>query len=106
MALTFTFVSNVPPTGNRGAKGKVYDVTLDASYLTGGWPITAANFGLNAIGFVYVPGIKSGYGFSWDMTNSKIMAYKDTASANAFTQCSASEGALSGLVLRCMAGGY
>jgi hypothetical protein len=92
---------------NPGIKGKEYLVTLDATYVTaGGWPITAANFGLNTIVLLMLPGFNGGYGFSWDAVNSKLLAYKASAGTGAFTECATNEANLNGLALVCLAYGW
>ncbi len=87
MAITITAV-----TGASGVAGnkrtRVYDVTLDNSYPTGGYSITPAQVGLKKIEFVDAGGgAKNSAGTSlvpvrFDYTNSKLQAYRyDGASA-------------------------
>ncbi len=49
----------------------ICDVTLPASYVTGGMPVTAAQLGLDAIGSV-LPGTASGYLTEFDHVNSRL----------------------------------
>ena len=71
MALTFDIVSQFV-IGNK--RMHFVEVDFDSSYPTGGESLTAANMGLSLIDRVWVPD-KSGYGFEYDYTNSKLKAY-------------------------------
>jgi hypothetical protein len=52
------------------------DIALDSSYPTGGYPFDPdALFGIHAIDCPIIPPV-SGYGFKYDATNKKILAYK------------------------------
>lgn len=60
----------------------VMDLTMDAAYPAGGYPITPATFGLSSIDFIDVQGVRQGVDAShavaweWDHVNSKLKAWK------------------------------
>lgn len=61
--------------GTAGLRMKVKTVTFDSSYPTGGEALTAADFGLSSIVWAHASNA-SGYVFSYDYTNSKLLAYR------------------------------
>lgn len=71
MAVTIT-----PVLRTRDDKNFTVCVTVaaDASYPTGGWPITANQLGLGTALFG-LAGTQGGYVFRWDNANLKLMAY-------------------------------
>lgn len=68
-----------PPSPVVGAQTKLADVvkgiTFDASYPTGGEPLTAASLGLASVLMAMVQPA-AGYAFVYDITNSKVLAYR------------------------------
>lgn len=72
MALTVTEVFRTAGPGNR--KEVVATVAFDSSYPTGGESLTPASLGFQAFDFVTFDH-NSGYSFSYDHTNSKVLAY-------------------------------
>mgnify|MGYP001262126021 CR=1 FL=1 len=82
MALTFTSVANINIQKSGGFRFRVYDITFDSSYATGGWAITPANVGLTNIVDMVSSGPQvaaAGAVFGWDPVNSKLLAYKGAA---------------------------
>ena len=83
--LTFTVVKRFKP--HAGVRRGIIDITLDASYASGGWAITAANLGIKGAAVILnliVPAHKAGFHLEWDQVNSKIKAYEeqDTTAAS------------------------
>ena len=78
MAITKTLV---PDSSDVWGKHRVesYDITLDTSYPTGGYAISAANLGWSEITGVLELGGNSasgGYVAKWDKVNSKLMMFR------------------------------
>lgn len=90
MALTFTEVGAARGT-NGTFRETFYDVTLDNSYPTAGYAISAKNVGLATLFGVTLVGqsLTTGaapttlYGVSWDQTNGKLQLFEDLAAAAA-----------------------
>lgn len=59
----------------------VLDFTGDASYPTGGYPVTAANFGLTDVVAVVVQAGPSGLLFEYDYANQKLVIRYPTGSS-------------------------
>jgi hypothetical protein len=88
MALTLTPVSG----GNYAEANKrvrVFDITFDSSYVTGGEPLTPANVGLKKIEQAIPHGLARGgasdveaVGVSYDYTNQKLFAYETAATVD------------------------
>jgi hypothetical protein len=80
MALTHTTLTRTV-FGDR--RIVVTESTLDSSYVTGGEPVTAAEFGLTKIeSLIPTPAGLGGYVPAWDQANSKIvMLYGDNNNA-------------------------
>ena len=77
MALTFTLVKGSEVEAGR-VRQRTYDITLDASYPTGGEAISGKDVGLLTIyGMADIGGnaTAGGYKFHWDTTNSKLMVF-------------------------------
>ena len=77
MALSFSNVKTFKPV--RGIREAVIDITLDGSYVNGGWEIDADDVkGYSGIAAVIydlkVPASRGGYGFEWDQVNGKLKA--------------------------------
>jgi hypothetical protein len=107
MAITATLQKSLPKTVG-GYKTMFYDVTLDNSYPTGGWSLSASTLKLNSVVFV-VAEPKNGYVFIYDRTNSKLMAYYadyPAASAGPLIQCPNAYSGLNGVTVRIMVIGY
>ncbi len=113
MALTFGDLYTVdaakpsPQKTTLAAKLVICQVTLDSSYPTGGEAMTAANFGLDQILTVFAQSM-GGYVFSWDSTNSKLLAYRskdpgDAGGADIVLQQVANATDLSGVTLWALA---
>lgn len=60
----------VPLTGTRAES--VQQLTFDTDYPTGGYPLTAAMFGLTTLEFVDCPGV-GGYVCQYDYTAAKLL---------------------------------
>ena len=79
MALTVTLSGDwMESIGSRRAVNAT--IAFDSSYPTGGESLTAANLGLGVLDKVEIES-KSGYTFSYDYTNSKVLAYVSGAVA-------------------------
>ena len=71
---------------------KVCTITLDNSYPTGGYAITAAAVGLSSIDYVLTDvGARNtagtfAYPVSWDYTNGKLQAFRQTAATNGLAE--------------------
>lgn len=85
----------VPPATTtyteHGLTMRSFTVVMGSSYPTGGEALTASTLGLTSLAAVIcTPAAKSdfsdAYAIQYDHTNSKLMAYRDTASSAAFTQ--------------------
>lgn len=87
MALTFTKIAGPYSIGDRWES--IYEAAADASYPTGGWPAATASLGLSAIAdpelHVNV-GSQGGYLLTYDHTNKKILAYRQTAATGALVE--------------------
>lgn len=97
MALSFSI--DGPATGPRyiGSKRKVWTgtVTLDGSYATGGWALTASSFGLfNSIESLNVESFHTKYLFSWDQANQKLKAYKKVVTTTSTAPADSTSGAI------------
>ena len=85
MALTLSPVSGASTVwGNK--RVRVYDVTFDSSYPTGGESLTASDVKLKKIEFVLGSQVKNSDGTSahsvvYDYTNSKLVAHQFDGSA-------------------------
>lgn len=80
MAATVTAVQTGVPGESRFV---VADITMDAAYPAGGYPITPASFGLSSIDFLSISGgvrqgTAAGLGicWEWDHVASKLKAWK------------------------------
>lgn len=75
-------------TENRVSRFARY--TGPASYVTGGDAVTAADFGLSRLDYLVVAGVgEGGYGFAYDPSAAKIMAFygdNDALADGAFAQ--------------------
>jgi hypothetical protein len=92
----------------RGASGDLFDrlvdVTLDASYPAGGYPLTPQQlgFGLNG-SIVFVDGAASktgGWEAGWDYTNGKLQVFDSSGAASAAMHEVAPATVLTGVVVR------
>jgi hypothetical protein len=99
---------------DRGAAGdlffRVVDVTLDASYPAGGYPLAAKDFGFGANGVIFMidPGTYSktgGWSIGWDYTNSKLQVFDASGAANAVNHEVIATTVLTGVVCRILAMG-
>jgi len=88
MALAFSNVAQYKVGYKRGAQRvRITDVTLDGSYVAGGWALAASDFGLNtALNLVIPPAFKSGYAFEFDSANSKLKCYRGGNTGFSMTQ--------------------
>ena len=107
MALSFT-TKSMPPRDGMWREGFV-DITLDGSYSTGGWTITAANLGLTSIYYLEPPaagiGSSLGYVLRWDHATGKLLAFEGNASAGTGMQ-EMDAGDLNGEIIRCRYAGW
>ena len=62
------------------------DVTLDASYPTGGYSITPANLGFTKVKAVIIQSHTGGYVYEYDVANQKLKAYRQTAATGALAE--------------------
>lgn len=78
-----TFASIYGPKVPGSEKFTCTDVTMSASYTTGGEAVAAANLGLSsvlyAVAVVRVPGGTASCNATYDLTNSKVIIYNTTA---------------------------
>jgi len=98
----------------RGSAGdlffRIVDVTLDASYPAGGYPLAAKDFGFGTNGAIFMidPGTMSktgGWLCAWDYTNSKLQVFDSSGAASAVSHEIAAATSLTGVVVRCLAFG-
>jgi|SRR5215471_3427552 len=102
-----------PAIIKRGAAGdlffRIVDITLDASYPTGGYPLTPAQFGFGQNGVIFmVDGNLSktgGWLAAWDYTNAKLQVFDSSGAANAAQHEVAAATPLTGVVVRLIAYG-
>jgi hypothetical protein len=98
---------------DRGAAGdlafRVVDVTLDASYPAGGYPLGAKDFGLGLNGTIYlVLGAISktaGWECGWDYTNNKLQVFDSSGGVGAAAVQVVGGVVLTGVVVRLLAMG-
>lgn len=81
MAATVAVTDNGPMNNLRW---RTVNVTLDASYPTGGYPISAAQLGFNKTRAVFVTSHSGGYVYEWAAGNLK--AYRQTAATGALVE--------------------
>jgi len=86
MALTFTDVKRINIQKSGGLRFAMIDITLDGSYVTGGWTVLASDlkmtsiFGLNSFGpQVAAAGATFGWAPGADLTSGKLLAFKGAA---------------------------
>ena len=107
MALTITTSSNGAEF-ERGVPGdmqyRVFEITFDSSYPTGGEPMAAADVGFSKIEFIAFSGGDGGYVFDYDFANSKVIVYRSAGSAAALGQVPNTTN-LSAITTRAMAWG-
>lgn len=107
MAVTIATSSNGAEF-ERGVPGdmqyRVFEITFDDSYVTGGEPMAAADIGFSKIEFITFAGGDSGYVFDYDFTNSKVIVYRAAGSAAALQQVPNTTD-LSAVITRAMAWG-
>jgi hypothetical protein len=86
-SMAITIAKNKRGPEVHGSRKIVYaDLTLDNSYPTGGYALTAAQFAARKIEFVEVVGGNAAAGrllFHWDSTNKKLIALYPTGGAAA-----------------------
>jgi hypothetical protein len=85
MTIAVTSVGSYPasPTIPGDHRERHAKVAFDTNYPSGGYPITAASFGLTTLDDVRVAGAtKLGRLAAWDATNSKIIVYKAVLTEN------------------------
>ena len=103
MALAFANFKRMPPKKGGWRSGYV-DITLDNAYSTGGWAITAANLVLSTLHNLVPPAAKNGFILEFDHVNSKIKAYQEAGTTDAFAEIDAAD--LSTVVIRCFYEGW
>lgn len=108
MALTFGNFKRMHPEIGGWRSGYV-DITLDASYPAGGWPITAANLNLTNLYDLKPPAVGIGsslaYPLRWDHATGKLLAFEGNAAAGTGMQ-EMDAADLSGEVIRCFYEGW
>jgi hypothetical protein len=96
-------VATVRKRGTTGdLQQRIVDLTLDNSYPTGGWPVTARQLGLGqngAVWFVALPEA-NGYSFEWDYVLSQLKAFQNSAGTAPQAQLANLSAALNGVVIR------
>ncbi len=109
-ALTFTKVQNVITQRMGGMKLRIYDITLDASYVNGtGYSITPANVGLRTKILSLDVGNAAGFmaSVSYSGVNAVLKFWKGSATASTIlVECATNEAGLNTLVCRARAWGY
>ena len=90
MALAFANFKRMAPKKGGFRSGYV-DITLDAVYPVGGWPVTAANFVLSTLHNLMMPGSRNGFVLEFDHVNSKIKAYQEADTAAAMKEIDAAD---------------
>jgi len=107
MALTIA-TSSAGVEFERGVPGdmqyRVFEITFDSSYPTGGESMTAADIGFSKIEFITFAGGDGGYVFDYDFANSKVIVYRSAGSAAALGQVPNTTN-LSAITTRAMAWG-
>jgi hypothetical protein len=96
---------------DRSANGdlffQVIDITLDNSYPSGGWPVTAQSLGFGVGGDIYGVIIlnqnATGRHLDWDQVNKKIMCRDASGAANAATPEITTATQMNTVVLRVLA---
>jgi hypothetical protein len=84
MALTFTEVKRINMKNAGGIREAIYDITFDASYVTGGWAIAAADFKMTALYGLQPMGSQvaaAGVAYGYDPLNSKLLAWKSNGTS-------------------------
>lgn len=106
MALTFAKQAATPPLPKSGGLVlSLYRITLDGSYLAGGWAVEAADFNLTAIIALIIPNVTpGGYALSWDRANGKIKAFEEADGGTALQEIDGTE--LDTVVLDVLVVGY
>lgn len=93
MSLTFAAVADSLDTWGGRYQVQLWDITLDTSYPTNGYAVTAANFGAgpNLVGMQFVGGNKAaGELIPWfDTTAKKVVMYFPTGGGSAATSLTA-----------------
>lgn len=81
MAATFAPVAGTVGVPHpAGSERRVFQtVTFDSSYATGGYPITAANFGLSTILSLDANTSSAGHGVWFDSVNNKLKVFTTAA---------------------------
>jgi len=109
MALSFgNFKAKAPQKG--GWRSSYVDITLDGSYSSGGWAITAANLKLSTLYQLVPPSSGVGTGpvghpLRWDHATGKLLAFQGSvSSATGLKEIDA--GDLNGEVIRCFYEGW
>jgi len=97
MALTIAAVKHFNVVRD-GVRDSVFNVTCDNSYPSGGYGLAAAALGLKGIYTVMPCSAPGGYLFSYDYTNSKLMARECAAAGSPPAEVGATD--LNGLVVR------
>jgi hypothetical protein len=98
MTVTYTYTDIIPQIQDRVAPQKgalkmnMVDLTCDASYPAGGYPLTATNLGLTSLITVIV--LSQGLGgvcWMWDNTTNKLKGWKGAATSIPFTEIANSD---------------
>jgi hypothetical protein len=80
---------------------KIVDVTLDNTYPGGGYPLTAAMFGMRRLDNVVPQPVAAGYAIAFNPATSKLMVYWTGAGLSAVLAEVTGPPALAAVVVRC-----
>lgn len=88
MALAYSIVRKNPL-----AHRVVVDITADAAYPAGGWPLTNSSMGVLSTPDAVNCEVKTAQGFlaEWDSVNNKLKMWKSAAGATAFTEAASAD---------------
>jgi hypothetical protein len=98
----------------RGASGDLFerlvDISLDANYPAGGYPLTPQQLGFGASGQVQFvdadASMTGGWQVGWDYTNSKLQVFDGSGAAGAAMHEVAGGTVLTGVTVRMLCKGY
>ena len=95
MALSFSSIRKERPQW--GVRSGIVEITLDNSYPTGGWSVSASDLGIDGIDLLEIPAVTTtGHLLAWDKAAGKVKAFSDVA-----TEMSSGASTLDGVKLYC-----
>jgi hypothetical protein len=88
MALAYSIVRK-----NALAHRVVVDITADAAYPAGGWPLSNTSMGVLSTPDAINAEVRTAQGFlpEWDQANNKLKMWKSAAGATAFTEAASAD---------------